>query len=42
MFKINYRAPYAEGIRTQYFHTLAEAQSMIEFYKSCGTKAWLV
>ena len=42
MFTISYLAPYTGEVRTQSFATLAEAQRMIDFYQSCGTKASLV
>ena len=41
MFVINFRAPYTGALRTQSFRTLDEAKSMIAFYASCGTRAWL-
>ena len=41
MFVINYRAPYTGQLRFQKFATLKEAQSMIAFYESCGSTAWL-
>ena len=42
MFTIEYIAPYTQAVRQQSFASLEEAQSMIAFYQSCGTDAWLV
>ena len=42
MVTIAYFAPYSTAIKYQTFDTLAAAQSMIAFYESCGTNAWLV
>ena len=42
MFVISYTAPYTGATRTQSFATLADAQRMIAFYATCGTKASLV
>jgi hypothetical protein len=40
MFKITFQPPYSNGAwRTQSFNTLAEAQNMIAFYATCGTRA---
>jgi len=41
LFTINYRAPYTGELRSQSFDSLADACSMISFYRECGTKAWL-
>jgi len=40
MITIKFNAPYTGALRTQSFSSLAEAQSMIDFYASCGTRAW--
>jgi len=42
MFTIAYTAPYTGAARTQSFATREEAERMIAFYASCGTKATLV
>ena len=39
MFTITYKAPYTDAVRYQSFNTVEEAQRMIAFYASCGTKA---
>ena len=36
---VEYRAPYSDELRTQYFSSYEEAESMAEFYRSCGTPA---
>ena len=42
MFSITYTPPYSDGVtRVQYFNTEAEALSMIDFYRSCGTPAYM-
>jgi hypothetical protein len=38
-FWIVYTSPYKEGYRYQSFETKEEADRMIEFYATCGTKA---
>jgi len=42
MFTITYTAPYTAAVRTQSFSTREEAERMIAFYASCGTKAVLL
>jgi len=42
MFTIRYFTPYQQQWRTQSFHTLDEANSMIKFYRSCGSPAELI
>jgi hypothetical protein len=43
MFTITYQVPYNNcEWRTQSFKTLAEAESMIAFYLSCGSPAKLI
>ena len=42
MYTITYQRPYTGQTMTQSFQSLAEAQSMIDFYASCGTRACLV
>ena len=43
MFTITYQVPYNNcEWRTQSFKTLAEAESMVAFYISCGSPAKLV
>jgi hypothetical protein len=45
MYQVSYQIPYNDcEWRSQYFNTLQveKAQSMIEFYKSCGSPAKLV
>ncbi len=42
MFTITYTRPYTGQTMTQSFKTLAKAQSMIDFYASCGTRARLI
>jgi len=41
MYSINYYAPYTNSWRRQYFNSIDAALSMIDFYQSCGTKAYL-
>jgi len=38
---IRYFAPYAQQWREQWFPTLAEAEAMVAFYRSCGSPAHL-
>ena len=41
-YEVRYRVPYNEcEWRSQFFRTLAEAESMIAFYRSCGSPAHL-
>lgn len=43
MYQVSYQTPYGnQEWRVQFFNTLQEAQSMVEFYKSCGSPAKLV
>lgn len=43
MYEVTYQVPYNDcEWRSQYFNTLQEAQSMVEFYKSCGSPAKLI
>lgn len=42
MFTIEFKAPYTGAIRRQSFTCRKEAESMIRFYASCGTKAWFI
>jgi len=42
MFVIRYFRPYTQEWNTQSFSTLEEAQSMIDFYRSCGSPANLI
>ena len=41
MFSITYFAPYTNGARVQHFHTLDDARRMVDFYRSCGARAYL-
>lgn len=41
-FTIRYFAPYGGDWRTQSFSTLKEAEAMIKFYQSCGSKCYLM
>ena len=37
-FEVRYRTPYNDcEWRSQWFRTLEEAESMVAFYKSCGS-----
>lgn len=38
---IRYFAPYTQTWREQWFPTIQEAERMIAFYASCGTRAYL-
>ena len=39
-FEVRYQTPYnACEWRSQWFRTLTEAESMVAFYKSCGSPA---
>ena len=41
-YEVRYRVPYNEcEWRSQFFRTLQEAESMIAFYRSCGSLAHL-
>ena len=41
-YEVRYQVPYnACEWRSQFFRTLAEAESMIAFYRSCGSPAHL-
>ena len=43
MFTITYQVPYNNcEWRTQFFNTLKEAESMVRFYLSCGSKSYMV
>ena len=42
MYTIRFFAPYTNSWRTQSFRTIGEAQSMVAFYRSCGSPAELV
>lgn len=43
MYQISYQVPYNnQEWRTQSFSTLEEAQSMVEFYISCGSPAKVI
>jgi hypothetical protein len=43
MYQVTYQIPYNDcEWRVQSFSTLEEAQSMVEFYKSCGSPAKLI
>ena len=43
MYEVTYQVPYNDcEWRSQYFNTLQEAQSMVEFYRSCGSPAKLI
>ena len=42
-YQIRYQTPYnQQEWRSQWFPTLAEAERMIDFYRSCGSPAHLV
>lgn len=39
-FEVRYRTPYgSQEWRSQFFPTLAEAERMVDFYRSCGSPA---
>jgi hypothetical protein len=41
-YEVRYQTPYnACEWRSQWFPTLAEAERMVEFYRSCGSPAHL-
>ena len=43
MYQVCYQVPYNnQEWREQFFNTLEEAQSMVEFYISCGSPAKLI
>jgi hypothetical protein len=43
MYQVSYQVPYGnQEWRVQFFNTLDEAQSMVEFYISCGSPAKLI
>jgi hypothetical protein len=42
MYTIRYFRPYTQSWNLQSFSTLKEANSMIQFYQSCGSPAYLV
>jgi hypothetical protein len=43
MYQVSYQVPYGnQEWRVQSFSTLQEAQSMVEFYISCGSPAKLI
>ena len=43
MYQVSYQVPYGnQEWRVQSFSTLKEAQSMVEFYISCGSPAKLI
>jgi hypothetical protein len=39
---IRYFAPYSQQWREQWFPTIIEAEKMVEFYLSCGAKAYIL
>jgi hypothetical protein len=43
MYEVTYQTPYNnQEWRSQYFNTKEKAQSMVEFYRSCGSPAKLI
>jgi hypothetical protein len=40
-FEVRYQRPYSNAWYSQFFATLAEAESMVAFYLSCGAPAHL-
>ncbi len=43
MYQVSYQTPYSnQEWRVQYFNTKEEAQSVVEFYQSCGSPAKLI
>jgi len=42
-YEVRYQTPYNQcEWRSQFFRTLDEAERMVEFYLSCGSKSYLV
>ena len=42
-YEVRYQTPYnQQEWRSQFFGTLQEAESMVVFYLSCGSKSYLV
>ena len=42
-YEVRYQVPYnACEWRSQFFRTLAEAERMVAFYLSCGSRSYLV
>ena len=42
-YEVRYQTPYNQcEWRSQWFPTLAEAEAMVDFYRSCGSPAHLV
>ena len=42
-YEVRYQTPYNQcEWRSQWFNTLKEAELMVEFYLSCGSKSYLV
>ena len=39
MYLVEYRTPYTGEYRTQTFRCRDDAESMADFYRSCGTRA---
>jgi len=41
-YEVRYQTPYNQcEWRSQWFNTLAEAERMVEFYLSCGSKSYI-
>ena len=38
-YEVRYQTPYTQEWRSQWFRTYAEAESMVAFYRSCGSPA---
>ena len=38
-YLVEYYAPYSQEYRTQNFRTREDAESMADFYRSCGSRA---
>ncbi len=42
-YEVRYQVPYNNlEWRSQWFNTLKDAESMVSFYLSCGSKSYLV
>jgi hypothetical protein len=42
-YEVRYQTPYnSQEWRSQFFNTLNEAESMVRFYLSCGSKSYMV
>lgn len=42
-YEVRYQVPYNQcQWKSQWFNTLNEAERMVEFYLSCGSKSYLV